>query len=498
MAITDFWRRMVGPHEPVSKEFEHLLMREVMRTELLRVRALIIVAFVIMFNISFVRILFPGVEERIWRGINPNAIYLILTCFILFEWWVHRAISRHLKLDQDVHVLRRYVGALIETSIPSLILSLQIQSMGPVQALGFVMPLVYCIFIILSTLRLDFWLSAFTGFVAGAELFALAMYHKPPVSPDPEPELYYHLTRSLVLLACGILAGTVGVQLRRGFAASIRAATARDRITNLFGQHVSPQVVERLMVEGASTESDIRQVAVMFVDFRSFTAGARSRSPQDVVDRLDGAFAVLVEILDRHGGIVNKFLGDGFLALFGAPFEAEDPAHRAVAAAREMLDAMERINEGIELAAPHRHRHPFRRGGRRQYRLAAAQGIYRDRRHREFRLAAGGAQQGVRFAAPDLFGRARRAGQGLSGRGFAWGSPDQGLRTADGDLAAWVVRSLARPLVIPGRDEVVSPESIPRPWLSIPGLRLTAHPGMTTVRLAVPQDSRFSPRPAPR
>ena len=59
----------------------------------------------------------------------------------------------------------------------------------------------------------------------------------------------------------------------------------------------------------------------MFVDFRSFTAGARSRSPQQVVDRLDGAFAVLVEILDRHGGIVNKFLGDGFLALFGAPFE---------------------------------------------------------------------------------------------------------------------------------------------------------------------------------
>ncbi|HEY2212274.1 MAG TPA: adenylate/guanylate cyclase domain-containing protein, partial [Bradyrhizobium sp.] len=65
----------------------------------------------------------------------------------------------------------------------------------------------------------------------------------------------------------------------------------------------------------------------------------------DVVDRLDGAFAVLVEILDRHGGIVNKFLGDGFLALFGAPFEAEDPAHRAVAAGREMLAAMERINE---------------------------------------------------------------------------------------------------------------------------------------------------------
>ncbi|MBV8926712.1 MAG: adenylate/guanylate cyclase domain-containing protein, partial [Bradyrhizobium sp.] len=239
MAMTDFWRQMVGAHEPVSKEFEHLLMREVMRTELVRVRALIIVALVMLFNISFVRLVFPGVEERIWRGTNPNAIFLILTVFILFECWVHSAITRHLKLDQDVHILRRYVGALIETSIPTMILSLQIQSMGPVQALGFVMPLTYFIFIILSTLRLDFWLSAFTGFVAAAALFALAMYHKAPVSPDGEPEIYYHFTRSLVLFACGILAGIVGVQLRRSFAASLRAATARDRITNLFGQHVS-------------------------------------------------------------------------------------------------------------------------------------------------------------------------------------------------------------------------------------------------------------------
>ena len=119
MAIRDFWRQIVGPHEPVSKEFEHMLMREVMRTELLRVKALIIVAIVIMFNISFVRVLFPGVEERIWRGINPNTIFLILSGFILFEWWVHTAISRHLKLDQDVHTLRRYIGTLIETSLPS-------------------------------------------------------------------------------------------------------------------------------------------------------------------------------------------------------------------------------------------------------------------------------------------------------------------------------------------------------------------------------------------
>ena len=74
---------------------------------------------------------------------------------------------------------------LIETSLPTLALAVHIENMGPVQALGFVMPLVYFIFIILSTLRLDFWLSTFTGFVAAAELFAMAMFYHPVATPTP-------------------------------------------------------------------------------------------------------------------------------------------------------------------------------------------------------------------------------------------------------------------------------------------------------------------------
>jgi adenylate cyclase len=169
-------------------------------------------------------------------------------------------------------------------------------------------------------------------------------YHPAGFDAEPRAVFGFHLIRSVMLLIGGILAGAVGVQLRHQFESSIAAATARDRVTNLFGQHVSPEVVERLLVEGADTSGDIRRVAVMFVDFRSFTAAARVRTPQQVVERLDDVFAVLVDILDRHGGIVNKFLGDGFLALFGAPFETPDAARHAVAAAREMLVAMESHN----------------------------------------------------------------------------------------------------------------------------------------------------------
>ncbi|QHO75912.1 adenylate/guanylate cyclase domain-containing protein [Bradyrhizobium sp. CCBAU 051011] len=344
--MAGFWgKKEDGKELAVSPDFQRALTQEVMATELLRIKALIATTVLLSAILWTVYLFAPEKVSQVWHGnLKPHYLYSVMVPFILFELWVHGAITRHMREGRDLPLFRRYLGALIETSMPTVALALHINSMGSVAALGFVVPMTYFIFIILSTLRLDFWLSTFTGFVAAAQLLAMALFYHP--DPGQEPNVFYHAARSLILLIGGVLAGAVGHQLRRQFEKSIRAATARDRITNLFGQHVSPQVVERLMAEGTRTDSDIRRVAVMFVDFRSFTAGARTRTPQEVVDRLDGAFAVLVEILDRHGGIVNKFLGDGFLALFGAPLEAPDPAHRAVAAAREMLEANERANEG--------------------------------------------------------------------------------------------------------------------------------------------------------
>jgi adenylate cyclase len=326
----------------VSDEFRRVLTREILKTELVRIKALIVTTSVLTLALWSFYIFAPEQLNELWHGkFKPAYLYVTLVPFILFELFIHAMVKRQLKLDRDLPVFRRYLSAFIETSTPTVVLALHIDNMGSVQALGYVVPLSYFIFIILSTLRLDFWLSTFTGFVAAVQLLCMALFYHPDATPDVD----YHVIRSVIVFICGMLAGAVGVLLRRQFEKSIIAATARDRVTNLFGQHVSPQVVERLLAEGTSTASDTRRVAVMFVDFRSFTAAARSRSPQEVVDRLDGAFAVLVEIVDRHGGIVNKFMGDGFLALFGAPFETPDAMQHAVASAREMLVAMTRNNE---------------------------------------------------------------------------------------------------------------------------------------------------------
>jgi adenylate cyclase len=335
------------PRRALSPEFKHALAREVLKTERLRIIALIITAIVLAAALTTTDMVAPAILDRIWRGHFPLVfVWAGLGGFVLFEASVLALVSRQLKRDLDVPTARRYLGAFIETSLPSLLLVAHMSNMGAVPALGFVAPLLYFVLIILSTLRLDFWLSTFTGFVAATELLGLALFHPAARAAAGDPMLTtgFLISRSAVIFACGVLAGAVGVQLRRQFEASIAAATARDYVTNLFGQHVSPQVVDRLLAAGSTTSSDARQVAVMFVDIRGFTAAARTRSPQEVVDRLDAAFAVLVEIVDRNGGIVNKFLGDGFLALFGAPFDDPDAARRAVTAAREMLAAIEQHN----------------------------------------------------------------------------------------------------------------------------------------------------------
>jgi adenylate cyclase len=338
-----------GTRQPVSPAFAHALMREMMKTERLRITALIIIATVLLVGLAIVDAFAPDVLNRMWRGHFP-LFYIIIGYlgFVAFESSVLVLVSRQLKLDRDLPRARRYLGAFIETSLPTVVIALHMSNMGAVQGLAFVGPLLYFVFIILSTLRLEFWLSTFTGFVAAVELLALGLFHPAASAAAGEPMLglAFLIPRSAIILACGVIAGAVGTQLRRQFEASLAAATARDHVTNLFGQHVSPQVVERLLHSGSTAGGDTKQVAVMFVDIRGFTAAARMRSPQEVVDRLDAAFAVLVEIIDRNGGIVNKFLGDGFLALFGAPFDDPEAAQRAVTAAREMLAAIEQHNVG--------------------------------------------------------------------------------------------------------------------------------------------------------
>jgi class 3 adenylate cyclase len=110
----------------------------------------------------------------------------------------------------------------------------------------------------------------------------------------------------------------------------------RARLRDAFGTFVDPALIERVLAEGTDLRGEEVEVSVLFLDVRGFTAYAERAAPREVVATLNELYEAVVPVVLHHGGHANKFIGDGLLAVFGAPDRHADHADRAVAAAREI------------------------------------------------------------------------------------------------------------------------------------------------------------------
>jgi adenylate cyclase len=199
--------------------------------------------------------------------------------------------------------------------------------------------LAYFLFIVLSTLRLDPALSLFTGAFAALEYFAVSLWllRGEPAPPEMLAAWQTYFGKAAMIAGCGVGAAFVSRQLRVGFGRAVASVEEQRRALEVFGQHVSPAVAERLLANQTAIGTEVRRVCVMFLDIRGFTAFAEKKRPEEVVAYLNALFAFMIETVDRHGGIVNKFLGDGFMAIFGAPLSTGDDCASAVRASLEIL-----------------------------------------------------------------------------------------------------------------------------------------------------------------
>ena len=115
----------------------------------------------------------------------------------------------------------------------------------------------------------------------------------------------------------------------------------REQLRDLFGRHVGTDVARRALEQGeVSLGGEEREVGVLFVDVIGSTAFTAANDPVTVVEALNAFFAVVVEVTDAHGGLVNKFEGDAALCVWGAPLAHDDPAGAALAAARDLCDRL--------------------------------------------------------------------------------------------------------------------------------------------------------------
>jgi class 3 adenylate cyclase len=125
-------------------------------------------------------------------------------------------------------------------------------------------------------------------------------------------------------------------RLAQSFNHMVAGLEERERLREAFGAFVDPQLAERVIEEGTVLDGEEIEVTVVFIDIRGFTAFAERASAAEVVAELNRFYDLVVPALVKHGGHANKFVGDGLLAVFGAPDELPDHADRAVAAALEI------------------------------------------------------------------------------------------------------------------------------------------------------------------
>jgi adenylate cyclase len=117
----------------------------------------------------------------------------------------------------------------------------------------------------------------------------------------------------------------------------------REQLHETFGRHVGREAAKQILIAGDDLSGREQDITVMFVDVRDFTTQSSLQSPEQVVLGLNIFFRAAVDTIESHGGMVNKYLGDGFMALFGVGPESEQHAQRAVQAGIALLRIVPRL-----------------------------------------------------------------------------------------------------------------------------------------------------------
>ena len=231
-----------------------------------------------------------------------------------------------------------------------------------------------------------------------------------------------------VLASCVLVAATIGALATEG--------REKAKLRAVFSQYVAGPVVDRILADPARAKlgGERKDLTVLFSDIRGFSLFAETMPPEALAAFLSEYLTPMTELVLASGGTLDKYIGDAIMAIWGAPIDDAGHAAHACDVALKMQAALVGLEPGVaevgQARGRDRDRHQHRADGGRQHGLGRAVRLHRARRPGEPRLAARGADQGVRDRDPrrrgDRDGRGRglrvpgdrsRAGQGARRRG---------------------------------------------------------------------------------
>jgi adenylate cyclase len=337
------------------------LQMEILRSEQRRVALMIaVLTLLLLFIVSiFVAPQIYSPEARARLQLSARLSSVLVAGYLVYELTIRFWLARLLSEKRTPPVAFRYINTLVEISLPTAALLVFAFASEPLSALAGSIPFIYFPLILLTALNLDSRLCVFAGVTASVQFLAVALsvvnnsVIRNPAIPVLSMLLSPHqyVFKAALLLAGGLIAAFAATQIRKQMARVMETLDQRDRAISIFGQHVSPQVAELLLKQPVDYTGQERNVCVMFLDIRDFSKLSSERSAPEVVGFLNKLFGPMIPIINRYSGVVNKFLGDGFMAVFGAPIEDGQQCRHAIQAALEILREVERLNQDGSIPA---------------------------------------------------------------------------------------------------------------------------------------------------
>jgi adenylate cyclase len=250
-----------------------------------------------------------------------------------------------------------YANTAIQITLLTYFLASVSQQRGPIFALSTALPMAYCLAISLTAFRLKPGLSIFAGLCAAIMMtLVYILVMRPLIDPSlmvGNPTLNWAavIGRSIVLLMIGLACAFAAGTLRRQLKKRIEDEGRINLLERTFGRLVAPEVAKQILENSDWMRPARRDAVVLFADLKGFTKFSESRSPEEVAGYLNRCWGLAADIVERHGGVINKYMGDGFLALFGVPLEHPHAEQAAAQTANELQEKLAPVLDeaGLEL-----------------------------------------------------------------------------------------------------------------------------------------------------
>jgi adenylate cyclase len=194
-------------------------------------------------------------------------------------------------------------------------------------------------------LLLDIEMPELDGFAVLEQLKTDPQLRDVPVIVTSSIEGMDNIVRCISLGAEDYLPKPVNaVLLKARIGASLEKKRLRDEQRALVRRFATSEVAQDLQRSGFALGGKRIHATVMFCDIRGFTALVESQSPEETIDLLNTYYTLMFDVISSHGGVVNQMIGDGLMAMFGAPLPLPNCEASAVAAALEMIELIEQFN----------------------------------------------------------------------------------------------------------------------------------------------------------